>query len=237
VVQKPSVYDDGCHVNYGESKSGLCTYGIISAKTTIVLFGDSHAAQWFPTLKKIATERGFRLVSLTKSACPAVVLVRDDKGAFKNKDCDKWRDNSIARIKEIHPEAVIVSSFQHFAPAKGNSDRNKWWAEGQTRLLSKLRGVSDHLIYLSDTPHPIRDIPNCLASRDSHSCDSTEKSPAQIISGFEKIDPTPWLCSDFCPAIQNGYVVYRDASHISVEAALALKPQLEAALIAKGLFR
>jgi hypothetical protein len=62
------------------------------------------------------------------------------------------------------------------------------------------------------------------------------RSKNEIISGFQKIDPTPWLCSSFCPAIQNGYVVYRDASHISVAAALALKPQLEASLIAKGLF-
>jgi hypothetical protein len=99
-----------------------------------------------------------------------------------------------------------------------------------------LRGTSEHLIYISDTPHPTRDIPSCLASRDYESCNSTQKSPVQIIDGFEKIDPTPWLCTDLCPAIQNGYVVYRDASHISIDAALSLKPQLEAALIAKGLF-
>jgi hypothetical protein len=92
------------------------------------------------------------------------------------------------------------------------------------------------LIYISDTPRPLRDIPNCLASRDFQSCNTTEKTPVKIINGFEKIDPTPWLCTDVCPAIQDGYVVYRDASHISVAAALALKPQLEAALIAKGLF-
>ena len=36
--------------------------------------------------------------------------------------------------------------------------------------------------------------------------------------------------------IQDGYVVYRDGSHISVEAALALKRKLEAALKDKGLF-
>jgi hypothetical protein len=44
------------------------------------------------------------------------------------------------------------------------------------------------------------------------------------------------LCTKYCPAIQDGYVVYRDASHISVAAALALKPQLEVALVSKGLF-
>jgi peptidoglycan/LPS O-acetylase OafA/YrhL len=236
VMQKPAVYGDGCHVNYGETKSGYCTYGDKNSPTTIVLYGDSHAAQWFPTLEKLAMEHGFKLVSLTKSACPSVDVPREDQGAFKNVHCQKWRENSIARIKSIHPAAVIMSSFQYFTPPNGYPDRDKWWNDGQTRLLAELRGTSDHLIYISDTPRPLRDVPNCLASRDSHTCDSTVKSKNEIISGFQKIDPTPWLCSTFCPAIQNGYVVYRDASHISVAAALALTPQLEASLIATGLF-
>jgi peptidoglycan/LPS O-acetylase OafA/YrhL len=236
VTQRPSVYDDDCHVNYGESESGYCTYGDVKSKTTIVLFGDSHAAQWFPTLEKMANERNFKLISLTKSACPAVAVLRDDQGAFKNTDCNKWRENSIKRIKEIKPKAVITSSFQYYTPASGSSDRNSWWKDGQERLLSALRGTSENLIYISDTPRPMRDIPNCLSSRDSHTCDSTKKSPVQIITGFKKIDPTPWLCSTFCPAIQDGYVAYRDASHISVQAAISLKPQLEAALLAKGIF-
>jgi len=236
VMEKPAVYGDNCHSNYGETESGECTYGDLTSKTTIVLYGDSHAAQWFPALEELANERGFKLVSLTKSACPSVDVPRADQGAFKNVHCEKWRDNSIERIKKLHPAAVIMSSFQYFTPPSGYSDANKWWKDGQVRLLDALRGSSEHLIYISDTPRPVRDIPNCLASRDSHSCDSTEKTAVKIIQGFEKIDPTPWLCSKFCPAIQNGYVVYRDASHISVAAALALKPQLEAALKSKGLF-
>jgi hypothetical protein len=103
-------------------------------------------------------------------------------------------------------------------------------------LLAALKGSSNNLIYISDTPRPLRDIPNCLASRDTQSCDSTEKTPNLIISGFKKIDPTSWLCDDYCPAIKDGYVVYRDGSHISVEASLALKTKLENALIDKGLF-
>ena len=236
VMEKPAVYGDNCHSNYGETESGECTYGDLTSKTTIVLYGDSHAAQWFPAIEELANERGFKLVSLTKSACPAVDVPRADQGAFKNVHCQKWRDNSIARIQKIHPAGVITSSFQYFTPPSGYSDANKWWKDGQVRLLDALRGSSEHLIYISDTPRPVRDIPNCLASRDSHSCDSTEKTAVKIIQGFEKIDPTPWLCSKYCPAIQNGYVVYRDASHISVAASLALKPQLEAALMSMGLF-
>lgn len=236
VMQKPAVYGDNCHSNYGETESGECTYGDLNSSTTIILYGDSHAAQWFPTLLQLANERGFKLVSLTKSACPSVDVPRADQGAYKNIHCEKWRDKSAARIKQIRPAAVILSSYQHFTPPSGYSDENKWWKDGQRRLLSSLRGSSDHLIYISDTPRPLRDIPNCLASRDVKSCNTTERTPVKIIRGFEIIDPAPWLCSNYCPAIKDGYVVYRDASHISVAAALALKPQLEVALVAKGLF-
>ena len=236
VTKKATIFLDGCHVNYGETESGVCEYGDVNSDTTIVLYGDSHAAQWFPALEKLASERGFRLISLTKSACPSVDVPRDDKGAFKSVDCDAWKKNSVARIQELRPTAVIVSSFQYYKTPKGYSDRSKWWDDGQSRLLASLQGASENLIYISDTPHPVVDIPNCLASRASNSCDSTEKTPVDIIAGFKIIDPTPWFCTEYCPAIQDGYVVYRDASHITVDAALALAPKLDAALISKGLF-
>ncbi len=236
VMERPVVYGDGCHVNYGETKSGYCTYGDKESSKTIVLYGDSHAAQWFPTLDKMATERGFKLVSLTKSACPAVDAKRPDQGAFKMVHCTKWRENSIKRIAEIQPLAVITSSFQYFTPSNTKITRAQWWNEGQRKLLKGLRGSTNKLIYISDTPRPLRDIPNCLASRDSKVCDSTERSKVSVIRGFDVINPNPWLCSSYCPAIVEGTVAYRDASHISVDMALKLLPKLEAALIAKGLF-
>jgi len=236
VMAKPAVYGDNCHVNYGETKSGYCTYGDKTSSTTIVLYGDSHAAQWFPALEQLAIQKQFKLISLTKSACPSVDAPRPDQGAFKNVHCEKWRENSVARIKSIHPAAVIMSSFQYFTPRAGYNDRDKWWSEGQTKLLNSLKGSSDHLIYLSDTPRPMRDIPSCLASRDSARCDSTEKSIVSVVKGFQVVDPTPWLCSSYCPAIIDSTVAYRDASHISVAMARHLLPKLEAALTANGLF-
>ena len=236
VVAKPVVYGDGCHVNYGEVESGDCTYGEKGSATRVVLYGDSHAAQWFPTLEVLAREKGFELISLTKSACPSVDVPRSDQGAYKNSECDKWRENSVKRIQKIKPTAVILSSFQYFTEPRGYSSRAQWWNEGQRRLLADLQGSSRNLIYISDTPQPLRDIPNCLASQDVKDCDTTEKTPNVIINGFKKIDPTPWLCTNVCSSIKDGYVVYRDGSHISVQSALALAPLLETALRDKGLF-
>ena len=236
VMAKPAVYGDGCHSNYGETESGNCIYGDKGSETTIVLYGDSHAAQWFPALEKLATIRQFKLISLTKSACPSVDAPRPDKGAFKNVDCEKWRENSIARIKSIRPAAVIMSNFEYYTPPSGYSDRGKWWSDGQIRLLSELKGAAKYLIYISDTPHPISDIPSCLASRDSSSCDTTEKTKVNIISGFDVINPTPWLCTSLCPAIKDSIVAYRDGSHISIAMSLHLMTKLESALKATGLF-
>jgi peptidoglycan/LPS O-acetylase OafA/YrhL len=83
IESRPTPYDDGCHLNYRESLSPLCEFGKIDSARTVVLYGDSHAVQWFPALEKLAREKGFKLVTLTKSACPSIDVIRDSVGAFK----------------------------------------------------------------------------------------------------------------------------------------------------------
>ena len=235
VMAKPKVYPDGCHVNNGEVLSGECTYGDLSSDKTIVLYGDSHAAQWFPALEKLAQENNFKLISLTKSACPAPEVRKVQVGAYKNADCFKWRENSVQRMQELKPAAIILSGFQHFELPSKYSSRSAWWAEGQRIAYQNLRGASSKLIYISDTPKPSRDIPNCLASNGGELCDQNEKSDSRISGGFIKVDPTPWLCADKCPAIVNGIVAYRDASHISVDMSRSLSLELGGLLTDLGL--
>lgn len=234
VMQKPKIYDDGCHANYGNKNSPECLYGDVNADRKVVLYGDSHAAQWFPALEKIANDEGFALISLTKSACPAVEVERINSGAFKNSDCNAWRENSIKRINDLNPDAVIMSGFQHFAYPQRFSSRDSWWFAGQRTLYSKVQNSAPKLIYISDTPKPKRDIPSCLATAKSNECDENEKSDPRVAGGFISLDPTSWLCSDTCPAIVDGIVAYRDASHISVEMSAALSDNLRDFLRSNG---
>lgn len=235
IMERPKVYEDDCHVNNGETESGDCTYGPKSDKT-IVLFGDSHAAQWMPVLEKLAFKKNFTLVSLTKSACPAPAVVKVETGGYKNVDCDQWRKNSIARIQALAPEAVLVSGMQHFELPAGYSSRTQWWREGQVKTYEALQGSSRNIIYISDTPHPVRDIPSCLAAGRADKCNTTEPSEPIFSPGWKQINPTPWFCTDTCPAVLNGVVVYRDASHISVMASKMVESELLGALISLGVF-
>ena len=230
MIKKPVIYDDNCHVNNGVTLSPECSYGQRGAKKKIVLFGDSHAAQWFPALDRLANEYKFELISLTKSACPGPAVRKVDSGEYKNADCFAWRDNSFDRIAKLKPYAVIFSGFQHFEVPDGYSKRREWWQAGQRRTLDALRGKATHIVYITDTPHPQQDIPACLAGGVISVCDDTEPSEPISIPGLKTINPTPWLCMSKCSSVINELVAYRDSSHISIAMSESLTQPLSAAL-------
>ena len=234
IESRPTPYDDGCHLNYHESVSPLCEFGKLDSAKTIVLYGDSHAVQWFPALEKLATEKGFKLITLTKSACPSIDVVRESVGAFKMSNCAAWRENAIARITAAKPDLIILSSFEHFVPEGDPRNVEQWWAAGSERTYQTLRPLTSKIVYLLDTPLPKRNIPNCLASTSADKClaDSTLGLPQ--VAQFEIINPANWLCTNNCPGIVRGNVAYRDASHISVATSLELSDLLWQALVAKG---
>jgi len=84
---KPRSYSDGCHRMKGQTTVKTCIYGATSGARSVVLFGDSHAAMWLPALDSIAARRGWKLYSMTKSACPVAKVAHnlswaENYGAF-----------------------------------------------------------------------------------------------------------------------------------------------------------
>ena len=234
IETRPTPYDDGCHLNYHQSVSPLCEFGKIEGAKTVVLYGDSHAVQWFPALAKLAAEKGFKLITLTKSACPSIDVVRESVGAFKMSNCADWRENAITRIKAAKPDLIILSSFEHFVPEGDPRKVEQWWAEGSMRTYEILKPLSPKIIYLIDTPLPTRNIPDCLATTNADKCIANSTLGLPQVAPFETINPSQWLCQNQCPAIVRGNVAYRDASHISVAASIEMADLLWQALLTKG---
>ena len=235
ITTKPRIYFDGCNAGGGKTVSSKCTYGDLSSSKSIVLFGDSHAAQWFEPLNVIANDYGYQLISLTKSACPAFELPTVSKNSYKDEVCAAWQENSIKRIKELSPEFVIISSFSHYNLYENNNQKENIYVSGQKDLYNKLKDSAANLIYLSDTPKPVKDIPKCLSNNPLKSCNEIDRSSNEVYEGFVTIDPYTWFCKEGCKAINDNYVVYRDASHISIDASLAVTKNLGEALIKAGL--
>jgi peptidoglycan/LPS O-acetylase OafA/YrhL len=234
IESRPTPYDDGCHLNYHESVSPLCEYGKMDSSKTVVLYGDSHALQWFPALEKLAKDKGFKLITLTKSACPSIDVVRESVGAFEMSNCAAWRQNVIKRLAVVKPDLIILSSFEHFVPQGDPRNVKQWWGEGSVRTFELLQPLALRIVYLLDTPLPKRNIPDCLASTSADQCLADSKIGLPQVANFQIIDPAKWLCQIDCPGILRGNVAYRDASHISVAASLELSDSLWQALVAKG---
>ena len=209
-LSKPIIYDNGCHQGYeGNSIEEKCVFGDTKANRSIVLLGDSHAAQWFPALDIWATRNHFKLHVFTKSSCPALSLPLKDNGGFKAENCRKFKENAFKEIEKIEPELVVVGNFEHY----------------KVETSDYLRGEDFNFDYLliRDTPYPNRDIPICLTSEDDCDTRLPERIPFKAKNVF---DPIPYLCTDKCPALVDGLLAYRDRTHITVDMALHLEPRL-----------
>ncbi|CAN2196726.1 COG1835 Predicted acyltransferases [Candidatus Nanopelagicaceae bacterium] len=234
IEARPITYENGCHLNYHQSISPLCEFGKLDSTKTVVLYGDSHAAQWFPALNKLADEKGFKLISLTKSACPSIAVTRASVGAFQMKNCEEWRSSAISRIALMKPDLVILSSFEHYSPIGDPRKVEEWWVAGSKKSYQILQPLSPKLIYLLDTPLPDRNIPDCLATTRADRCIANDEKGLPQVADFQIIKPSIWLCESDCPGTVRGNVAYRDASHISVATSLELADRLWLALLGHG---
>ena len=245
----PVIYADGCHLSQPATELGECAFGDPASPTTVVLFGDSHAAQWFPALERLATDRSWRLESLTKSGCtPATIAVWNTSLKRAYTECDQWRDAVVMRVAAERPALVIVAS-SHPYPAAGNggplpADDGRTLAAGLATTLDRLRSTAGAVALIADTPKFDFDPPECLSAHldDTLACSrpraemldadwlATERTLAAA-QGATLVDPTGWACpTDPCPSVIGRFLVYRDQHHLATPYVVALRDRLAAAL-------
>jgi peptidoglycan/LPS O-acetylase OafA/YrhL len=250
---QPRTYVDGCHLDQASTRIPDCVYGDPSSSTTIVLFGDSHAAEWFPALERLAVERSWRLISLTKSGCtPAQLTVWNANFKRAYDECDQWRDAAVARIGTEHPHLVIVASSHPYTSAGASgpapSDGGQALAAGLAQTLLRLRPLAASVALIGDTPKLNLDPPDCLSQHIDHVLACAESRADAVDSawigveastaegaGATFVDPTDWACpTDPCPVVIGAYLVFRDQHHLATPFVTALRRRLAAALSLPG---
>ncbi|TDC73612.1 acyltransferase family protein [Streptomyces hainanensis] len=238
---RSALYRDGCHVEDDSARTPHCVYGDADSERVVVLFGDSHAAQWFPALDRLARENGWKLVTLTKASCkvPTVTTIRDHR-AYEG--CDTWRSETLTWIRELRPELVIASSSEEGDLARPTDDPLREWADGYRATFAALADSGARLALLLDTVWPVGDPVECAAERPLELGDCANRLPGAVrdqarrdaatevaeTMGVPVIDPVPWLCADTgeCPVAVGDTFVYRDDNHLSEAYAAALAPLL-----------
>ena len=241
----PGIYNDGCHLDAAVTTPGPCTFGDPTSTTTVALFGDSHAAQWFPALAQLADQHRWRLLVLTKKGCPtASISVFSPMVNRELRECDAWRINVAARLAAEQPDLLLMSSYRYRQTgAWAGVDGNQAWQQGLSATLAAYRPLAGRVLVLGDTPTPARDIPACVSanlSRVSACVNPRAEAVRDDRLGVEQgvaaaydaafVSTSNWLCSPTaCPVIVGDVLVYRDANHLTATAASWLAPYLDAA--------
>lgn len=232
----PVIYRDGCHLSSSMSKPNPnCVFGATNSTRSIFLIGDSHAAQWFPALEKIATDNHLRLLSATKSSCPATFYHPMDTNFRVMKNCVIWQQNVLNLIRETKPSLVVIGELTEARyPAKYSEIAYaQKWSAGLATFLNAVLSTQSKVLYMQDTPNPSKDSVACVSDHPNtlSQCNipevrsRTSLAVESVISrlGVASFDARLWLCNNgSCPAIINKHNTYRDGSHISVSTSLYL---------------
>jgi peptidoglycan/LPS O-acetylase OafA/YrhL len=224
-TNRPEVYDLGCFAGFYPTAPVKCVFG---SGRTVVLFGDSHAAQWFPALRELT---GWRVVTFLKGACAA-----PDVSYFyptlrrRYTECEQWRSAAFDVMRELHPEAVVISSSSSYVPGMVNA---KEWQAGTQRTIEKLSRLGARVYIIRDTPRPYFAVPSCLSRAlwvkwlPSRGCGFrfderalndlyTGEKAAAANSGARYLDLNELVCPQSnCLPEANGEVIYDNDSYLT----------------------
>jgi hypothetical protein len=251
---EPIIVKNGCHLSRTGLRSKPCVYGDTESTTTVVLFGDSHAAYWFPAVDLISRQQHWRLVDLTKDGCPAaeVNIAAWFRHGGPYPECTDWRSSAMAQIVALHPALVIVSEARYLEVPEARplagvpTGHGGAWLDGLAAIFSFLNRSAAHVVFISDVPTPGESPPRCVSRHASNvrACDtrlsaatrlSEVKSEERDLARHEHVDwvdPTSWFCaSTTCPVIVGNLLVYRDVAHMEPAWSRFISPVLAHAIV------
>jgi hypothetical protein len=233
---RAAVYADGCVAVGRVSQLNACRYGADGAAFTIVLYGDSHAAQWFPAVEEIADDHQAELIAMVKGGCPTAAV--SIPTATLARTCPIWRDQAVSFIAAEQPDLVLVSASARYP----NGDDE--WAAGFEATMRRIVPNAGHVVVIGDTPEASHGPPDCL-SRNVRRADRCASDRDEVAAtsrleveqgiaadlGADYVDTTDWLCAETaCPVMIGDILLYRDTTHITTVASSWFRPLLEASL-------
>lgn len=227
----PVVYKEKCHQDQRGDEPINCILGNPNGSKTIVVVGDSHAAQWVPAFQRLTERNGWKLVTFTKSACPFSRVEVKAAGGIPYPSCAKWRENALTKIKELRPDFVFTSQSRGY----GYVGREVM-AQGLRSVWKALTGMNIPVIVIQDTPWITFDPGDCLSAGKPENCSADRKFveaddllsyAAHTLRGVDFVDMTDGICGPLkCDAVVGNIIVWRDRNHLTATYAGSLAPYL-----------
>jgi hypothetical protein len=238
----PTFYD-GCMDSYLDASVRPCAFGEMGAATSIVLFGDSHAAMWFPAVDDAANQHGWQLFNFAKATCPPLFINIYSPVLGRNfSECGTWVQNVLARIQQIHPALVILGVARHYTSVYGFTPYDQQWLQGMSQMVAAIRRMGSKVLVIGPVPKPQTTVYDCLSQHLNDATACTE--PVGVVideaglaseratvaaAGGDYVNVQPWFCTaQTCAAMVDNLLVWRDDNHISEPYSAFLGPAMAA---------
>jgi hypothetical protein len=249
-------FDDGCLDGFTDATVHRCLYGDTTSSRTIVLFGDSHAVQWFPAIDALANQQGDALVVMAKATCPPIdISIYSPDLGRPYTECDEFRAAAVDRMTALHPAVVILGfSREYGIPDDHVVVDGPAWLSGLTEMITTIQqDTGAKVVLMGDDPYPQQSVPDCLSQNlsDVSACPIPKHYPYYNPSGIPQeqavaastgagyVDTDPWFCGvSSCAVVVGNLLVYRDDNHITASYASWLTPAIGArlAVVTDGAF-
>jgi hypothetical protein len=246
ISDMPTIYSNNCHAGFSTTRPKNCVYGDAASSTVIGLYGDSHAAEWFPAFEKIAIKRHWKLISYTKRGCPPADIATYSKVLGKvYKECAPWRENVLKQMVTDGVQVVFVAHFDRLLSATTRAPMwQKEWRVAMQSTIDALKAKGITPVLMEDTPYPGQDVPTCLSRHYTNVqlCNPIISSAYrddmhQMLQDFDAAKvhvlwTRQWFCTEAgCPTVVGNILVYRDDNHMTVTFASFIAPLLDAAIV------
>ena len=246
ISDMPTIYSNNCHAGFSTTRPKNCVYGDAASSTVIGLYGDSHAAEWFPAFEKIAIKRHWKLISYTKRGCPPADIATYSKVLGKvYKECAPWRENVLKQMVADGVQVVFVAHFDRLLSATTRAPMwQKEWRVAMQSTIDALNAKGITPVLMEDTPYPGQDVPTCLSRHYTNVqlCNPIISSAyrddmQQMLQDFDAAKvhvlwTRQWFCTEAgCPTVVGNILVYRDDNHMTVTFASFIAPLLDAAIV------
>jgi hypothetical protein len=244
ISDMPIIYNNNCHAGFSAVRPKKCVFGDETSSVVIGLYGDSHAAQWFPAFEKVAIKRKWKLIMYTKRGCPPAEIPTFSSVLGKvYKECAPWRRNVLDQMVADGVQVVFVAHFERLLSASTRKPMwQKEWREGLQGTVTEIESRGMKPVLMQDTPYPGQDIPTCLSRsytniqqcspsvRAAYRDDMNEMLVDFDRSGQQVLWVRDWFCiTTSCPTVVGSVLVYRDDNHMTVTFASLIAPLLDAA--------
>jgi len=242
-LDEASPFYNGCLLSWTVVQQPDCASADQASTKSVVLFGDSHATQWYPALNEVADDRHWALRTYTKTTCPPLdVPIFSPYLDRQYTECQNWRRDILGRIAADPPALVVLGIARHYSDAYHLLPYDKAWLSGMASMIGTIRATGAKVLVLGPIPKPPADVPTCLSAHlhIEQACDfprATAVSESGIhaeqsvatTAGASYLDLTPYLCDPrSCPVIFGRNLVYRDDNHLTGGIAQLLTPVLAA---------